>query len=319
MRIAAAGWHPYRLPLRQPWVSAAGWLRERRGRLLRLVTEEGRCGWGDCAPFPAIGIDPRKALAHAEECALLDLAAQAAGLPLAAWLRGGEPAAAAIRVNAALGDIHALAPEQIAAACAAGFPVLKVKVGLEQPGNELARLRELAATLPPGVALRLDANRAWDEEAAARFLAACTELPVEGVEEPLRHPDAGTLRRLQAGLPFPLALDESADCIGEALFADPPVRRLVLKPARHGGLLAAARIALGARKAGIECVVTSGLESACGLAASAHLAAAIAPEAVHGLATAHWFVRDTGRPPAIARGRLRLSPTPGIGFAAGFS
>lgn len=313
MRITAARWLPYRLPLRRPWASAGGSLEVREGWLLRLATDDGRTGWGDCAPFAEIGIGQAAAMAHARECALLDLAAQAAGLPLAAWLGGGQ-AASGIPVNAALGDIQALAPADIEAACTQGFGVLKVKVGRGDPAADLARLREFAAALPAGVRLRLDANRAWPESVASRFLAACTELPVEGVEEPLQHPEAGALYRLQAGLPFPLAVDESFQGLQDGFFARPPVRRLILKPPRHGGLLPAARLALAARAAGIECIVTSSLESACGLIAAAHLAAAVAPTATHGLATAHWFAADTGAPPAIAGGRLHLPSHAGLGF-----
>lgn len=318
MRIVAAEWLPYRLPLRRPWDSAAGGLEERRGRLLRLATDDGRSGWGDCSPFPEIGIGPDAAAAHAEQCALLDLAAQTAGLPLAAWLSGGR-AVADIAVNAALGGLPAVTREAVEAACAAGFRVLKIKVGLGDPATELARLREITATLPAGVRLRLDANRAWPEEAAAAFLDACTALPVEGVEEPLQQPDPAAYRRLQAALPFPLALDESVSLADGEFFARPPVRRLILKPARHGGPLSTLNLALAARSAGIECIVTSSLESACGLAAAAHLAAAVAPRSVHGLATAHWFAADTGIPPAIANGRLLLPDAPGIGFSCRIS
>jgi o-succinylbenzoate synthase len=313
VKITGTEWIPYRLPLRQSWESAAGRIDERHGRLFRADSDDGRSGWGDYAPFPEIGIESPAALIHARECALLDLAAQASGLPLAAWLGGGE-AASGVAVNAALGNINTLAETDIEAACQAGFQVLKVKMGLGDPEGELAHLMQLAAALPPGVKFRLDANRAWDGKVAALLLEAFSYLPVEGVEEPLQTPDADTLRSLQANLPFPLALDESFRLFGEEFFVQPPVRRLILKPPRHGGLLACAELAFQAQSAGIECVITSSLESACGLTAIAHLAAAVAPESVHGLATAHWFAHDTGRPPEIAHGRLLLPHSPGIGF-----
>lgn len=314
MKVIRSEWFPYRLPFRRPWESATGRVEERRGRLLRLDTDDGLSGWGDYAPFPEIGIHPPAALAHARECALLDLAAQSACVPLSDWL-AGQRVPSSIAVNAALGAIGTLDAAAIQAACGAGFQVLKIKVGLGDPEQELARLIELAAALPSDVRFRLDANRAWDEKIASLLLSACAYLPVEGVEEPLRDPDADTLRRLQADLPFPLALDESFPVFGEAFLADPPVRRIILKPPRHGGLLACAELAFEAQAAGVECIVTSSLESACGLTAAAHLAAAIAPRAVHGLATAHWFAEDTGSPPAIENGRLILSSVPGIGFS----
>lgn len=317
MSIAAARWLPYRLPLVRPWASAAGSLETRSGALLRLEAADGRIGWGDAAPFPEIGIDEAAARRHAEECARLDLAAQAAGLALADWL-AGAPAARSLAVNAALGDLAGLAPDAVEAALAAGFTVLKLKVGVAAPAEEIARLRALAARLPAAAALRLDANRAWDEAAAAAFLAACRGLPVESCEEPLAAPDPGALARLQAGLPFPLALDESLGAVvGDPFLAAPPVRRLVLKPARHGGLLATLAIARRARRAGLECVITSALESSCGLLAAAHLAAAAAPELTHGLATGAWFAADTGLPPLVADGRLTLPEEAGIGFHHG--
>jgi O-succinylbenzoate synthase len=93
------------------------------------------------------------------------------------------------------------------------------------------------------------------------------------------------------------------------------VRRLVIKPARHGGLLASTELALRARASGLEVIVTSALESACGIATLTHLAAAVAPEAVHGLATSNWLASDTGPTPPIVDGRVRLPEGSGIGFA----
>jgi hypothetical protein len=41
----------------------------------------------------------------------------------------------------------------------------------------------------------------------------------------------------------------------------------------------------------------------------------VAPDAVHGLATGEWLVSDTGLPPLIVDGRMRLPKGNGIGFA----
>ncbi len=82
MKVVAADWLPYCLPLRRPWQTSRSVLTERHGRLRRLTTDDGRTGWGDCAPLPEFGIDETAATAFAEECATLDLAAQGAGLPL---------------------------------------------------------------------------------------------------------------------------------------------------------------------------------------------------------------------------------------------
>ena len=322
MKIVAANWLPYALPLKHPWLTSQGELSERQGRLLRLQTADGLTGWGDCAPLPEFGISEESATAFAEECAHLDLIAQQAGLPLHAWLSGEPPAnnlstmeaSTGLTVNRNLGSILTCSPAALADAAEAGFCVLKLKVGVGPINDEIAALRQLAAALPAGLQLRLDANRGWHFADAQYFITACADLPVEGLEEPLADPTFDFLQKLQLTAAFPLAIDESVDLLDPHFFRHPPVRRIVIKPARHGGLLSSVELALRARSSGLEVIVTSSLESSCGLLACAHLAAAVAPLAVHGLATADWFSGDTGLAPRILNGRLQLPDCAGLGF-----
>ena len=348
MNIVAADWLPYALPLKRPWQTARGAMTQREGRLLRLTADDGLIGWGDAAPLPEFAIDEAMAAAFAEECAQLDLLAQRAGLPLNAWLSGEAPRATAA-VNSVLGAISTVSAEQLRTAHAAGYHVAKLKVGVLPVVDEIARLHALCAkisvapaqSLPstgsgagaeggdwipacagmtlsgtasaPLLRLRLDANKAWSMADAQAFIDACAGLPVEGLEEPLAEPSATALAELQRQAPFPLAVDESIELLTPHFFHHPPVRRLVLKPARLG-LLASVELALRARASGIEVVVTSALESACGLLACAHLAAAVAPDSVHGLGTADWLAADTGDSPRVVEGYLHLPLEPGMGF-----
>lgn len=334
---------PYHLPLRREWRSARGAIRHRNGWLVRLFDARDRTGLGDSAPLPEAGTElperagqalrllaralpgltPPQALGAlpagppaaraALEAALLDLQAQTAGLPLRRLLDAGAPDR--VRVNAALGPLDAGARARAAAAAGHGFTVLKLKVGLAPVTEELAALARIAAGLPPGATLRLDANGAWNEPAAAAFIAGCRALPVESLEEPLRHPDPERLARLQGDAGFPLALDESL--AGGTPPVPLPVRRLVLKPATLGGLRPALALAAQARAAGCECVVTTTLESAVGAWAAAQLAAAVDPASrrAHGLATGAWFARDLAPAPSPAAGWLSLPSAPGLGVA----
>jgi o-succinylbenzoate synthase len=350
MKIAAVQLHRYCLPLRAEWLTAVGSFSRREGYLVRIVTSDERYGYGDCAPLAGFcsetmaaaedvlracapglvgaqvadalddlqrssaGVTP--AARCALETALLDLLAQADRMSLARYLCGGASASACF-VNAALGSLMQVSGQAIAAACHQGFSVLKLKVGTATVDQELARLRRIAVALPAGTQLRLDANGAWCETDAGRFLAGCADLPIEMVEEPLADPQADTLLRLQAACVFPLALDESlAGFDLETLCAAPPVRRLVLKPSRLGGLLPALHIARRAAAGGLQCVVTSSVDSACGVTAAAHLAIALDNNLAHGLATSSWLASDLGASPGIAGGRLALSDCPGLGFTA---
>ncbi|MFZ2974873.1 MAG: o-succinylbenzoate synthase [Ferribacterium limneticum] len=313
MKIVAADWLPYALPLKRPWQTSRGEFIQRQGRLLRLQSADGLTGWGDCAPLPEFGISEDAATAFAEECAHLDLIAQRAGLPLNAWL-SGEPPVINLTVNRNFGPILKWSSEALLEAGDAGFSVLKLKVGIAPVCDEIAALRQLAGAMPAGLRLRLDANRAWNFADAESFVAACAGLPIEGLEEPLAEPTPVLLQKLQSTAAFPIAIDESIHLLDAHFFRHPPVGRIVIKPARHGGLLASVELALRARASGLDVVVTSSLESACGLLACAQLAAAVAPDAVHGLATSEWFSEDTGTAPAIIGGRMAIPSVPGLGF-----
>ncbi|WP_462330561.1 o-succinylbenzoate synthase [Thiohalocapsa halophila] len=337
------GLHPYRLPLRRPWRTARGVLHERAGWLVRAACD-GAVGCGDCAPLPEAGTETAAAavqrLQHwcgragdgiagllaaleaepgaapaadcALETALLDLSARRNGLPLRRLL---EPKALTRpAVNAMLGAAATLDDARVEAALAAGFRVLKLKLGTAALDQELRRIQAAARLLPAGVTLRLDANGAWDAATAASGIARLAGLPIDCLEEPLAVPDDHALGRLQDAAPFSLALDES---LTGRVDLDPcclPVRRLVLKPAAVGGLRRALRLAARARAAGREVVVTGLVESAAGLWATAHLAAATGSELAHGLATADWLTADLGAPPVIAHGRLDLPDAAGSGF-----
>lgn len=345
VRIEQLRIQPYDLPLRRAWGSARGGFERRRGWLLR-VSAEGLSGFGDCAPLPAAGtetveqawtalrqletsvvgraletclieLDDALALTPATrfalECALLDLTTRRLNLPLRRWL--ADRALDAVPVNAMLGSLNTITPAALQTAVDAGFTVLKLKVGLDDPARELKRLSTLARQLPSGIRLRLDANGAWSLEIAKRVIDSLAGLPIESIEEPLHDANSAQLETLQSGAAFPLARDESLHALG----ADPDpttlgVRRIVLKPGVIGGLARTLAWAKRAQAAGMQVVVTSLVESAAGLWPTAQLAAAISSAIPHGLATADWLAADLGPAPQPCNGRILLPATAGSGF-----
>lgn len=314
MTVISRDWLPYQLPLKKAWFSSKGIKSERTGELFRISTNDGHIGWGDYAPLPEFGITEEAARLFALETAYLDIASQSAGCSLNSWLSDQVDIPNAT-VNINLGAISKITADDADSAIEQGYSVLKIKLGIRNWRDEIAQLTSLANFLPTGISLRLDANAAWSIAEAQGFISSCADLPIEGLEEPLKHPSHNALRALQNIATFPLAIDESIKLIDSSFFNQPPVHRLVLKPARHGGLLPSMAIALRAQAAGIECIVTSGLESVCGVLACAHLAVAIAPQSVHGLATGEWFTEDTGEPLIIKNGRLALPCKTGLGFS----
>jgi o-succinylbenzoate synthase len=335
----------YCLPLRRAWRSAGASFNTRRGFLVIVEDDTGRRGYGDCAPLA--GTEPESQARHwltqqsalliglptdtalgklppAEHCppaarcgletALLDLISTQQRLPLHRWL---EPrSSVTVRVNVNLGSLgQAMHTPQ---ALCSGVTVVKLKVGLLPLSDDIDNLQRYARTLPEGISLRLDANRAWNPEQARLFIAGVADLPIECLEEPIQNPDVKELGRLQRLAPFPLALDESLGRLSdEEVFSRQPVARLVLKPMLLGGPRVALGLARRARQAGLECLVTTTVDSAVGSWAAVHLAAAVdAGNGVmsHGLATSGWLKHDIATPPTIRDGRILVGENAGLGI-----
>ncbi len=337
---------PYSFPLSPPWHTAHGVLHSRDGELVKIRTADGMTGWGDCAPpswmgaeqAPAAGsdlqrlklrltgLDPRQALLQLDgieemtsavlfafETALLDLLSQQQSLPLSLLLN--PRAARMVEVNAVVGAITKIPDVKIIRALKAGMRVLKLKAGVAGVREEITRLRQIATLLPEGVRLRIDANQAWMMEDALYFLNAIGKLPLESVEEPLREPDIRAWQNLAESTSIPLAADESLMTTDvEALIESGGISRVVLKPTMLGGLRRCMDLHEKAADAGIESVVTTTLESAVGTRACVHLAAAVDARQrfAHGLATSFWFAENSGNPPEIENGKIRLSEKPGL-------
>lgn len=342
---------PYRLPLARPWQSAVHCIPERLGWLV-IATGGGISGYGDCAPLPESGTEgPADALVRLEvwqaaargstiedllrglsdqwpnrtpaadyavETALLDLSSRLHGLTLRQLLGEDSTPVDQVAVNAALGPLDEGIAEAATRAVTSGFSVLKLKVGIHPAADEIRQIHSLAGTLPAGALLRLDANRAWGSEAAETFISDLADLPIESLEEPLHAYDPALLDRLQRSTPISLALDETLGELDRPIASERlPVRRLVLKPGVIGGLRPTLNLARRAHACGLEVVLTSLVETAAGLWATAQLATLVGGGLVHGLDTASWLGRDLGPAPTPNTGSIALPTGPGSGFEPG--
>lgn len=327
---------PVVLRFRRPLTTARGSVSEREVVLV-LVEEGGEQGWGEAAPPPG-GTGPSAAeLAAALEGAHLDdrlapaLGALAAGAVASARAdadarRSGVALAELLHVAAARSvEVNALVPagepEAVAgaasAAVAAGFRCVKVKVGAAPPERDVATVHLVREVVGPDVEIRLDANGAWDEETAVEVLRAVDPDRPAYVEQPVL--GLGRLAAVRARCGVPVAVDEdlAAGAGIEEVVAARAADVAVLKPALLGGPVAGLDLARTAHGAGLRVVVTANLESAIGLTAAAHLAAAVdaltGNVVAHGLGTGELFVDDVAPPPVVTAGRLHLPAGPGLG------
>ncbi len=283
--------HPYRLPLTAPIVLAGRTHAHRDGVLLRVERADGAVGWGDAAPLPGFS---RETLAEAHAALV-----EAFG-PGGEWLEGPVlPPSARFAVDTAFDDLagalrSADAPDvlplaglilggdavaQAVALAAAGYRAVKLKVG--RAAADALTVRAVRDALPAGVALRLDANRAWTPDEARRFADATAGVPVAFIEEPLADPDGLEAFARETGMP--VAIDESLTNLirpasGLPTGAVPPwVAAVVLKPTVIGSL-AARTFAAEARSLGIAAVFSGAFESGVGMRGVAALALATGAE-----------------------------------------
>ena len=153
-------------------------------------------------------------------------------------------------------------------ALAAGYTVLKVKLGTDRDVQILEALRGEA----PGARLRVDANAAWSRSRAKRMLDVLDAHGVELLEQPLAAEDLeghAELRRLSR---VPLVADESLHDLTVLPRLAGAFDAVNLKLAKLGGPLQALRAARLARALGLNVMLGCMIESSLGIAAAVQLA-----------------------------------------------
>jgi muconate cycloisomerase len=226
--------------------------------------------------------EPGVAATHGARCALelavLDLVLRRQGDPVARLL---PPLRQAVTYSGVItaGD-PARAAQHARQMKLIGLREVKVKVG---DPDDVARVAAVRQAWGEAVAVRLDANAAWDlETAVARLQAMACFAPV-AVEQPLARGRLADWQALRARSLVPVMVDESLVTIAdaEALIHARATDMVNVRVAKNGGLARAWRIAGLAARAGLRVQVGAQVgETAVLSAAGRHLAAAL-PDLAH--------------------------------------
>lgn len=333
----------FSLPLTEPLSTAHGPIESREGLLVRF-DHRGEAGLGEATPLPGwtesledceaaleraldtyeneghsaalleLDAGTVPAARHGFATALLDADARADGVPLARWF-DPDASLGSVPVNATIGDGSVAATTAAAEdAVAGGFDCLKLKAGVRSVEEDVERVRATMDAVGEDVTLRVDANGAWDAETAQRALDSFEEIGVAYVEQPLPASDLEGHAALGRGS-VGVAIDESFREFTAAEVLDAGVADVViLKPMVLGGPGNAHTIAMRAREAGIEPVVTTTVDAVVARAAAVHVAAAIPAVEPCGLATANFLAEDLAADPApVSDGRISVPEGPGLG------
>ncbi|MBI5091178.1 MAG: o-succinylbenzoate synthase [Candidatus Hydrogenedentes bacterium] len=306
-------------------------LSVRSGLILTLQSDSGHSGYGDIAPLPGFSGETldeatEQALSLSDlvittelpsgdaplgwaladwvehhamlapsvrfgiESALLNLISQVEGVPLSKIL-AARPRDSVSVCGLVIGSGD-LAVQQARHLTAQGYRALKIKVGRKPVQEDIAFVHLMRQSVGNDIALRVDANRAWEMNDAIAFANGVRDCAIEYVEEPLA--DSSALAEFHTATDFPVALDESLVGLDPKTFTPfPGVTAFILKPTILGGIEHTQDWIRRANDCGITPVISAAFESGAGINILAQLAACITGgDAPVGLDTYGWLAED---------------------------
>lgn len=306
MKITHTEIYRFSIPM-EPFVIATGTMHFAQNVLIRIHTDAGIHGVGECSAFPMIvGETQETCLAMAKDfaqilidkdpldipermndllgyaahngtiksafdMALFDIAAKHADLPLYRFLGGQKRS---VETDMTIGIDS---PENMALSALKyqqqGCRILKIKLG-KKVHEDIERVRQIREAVGDVMTIRLDANQGWNFDDALYALGALAPFNIEFCEQPMRTWFDDRLPELKANSPIKLMADESCYNHHDArkLINSQSCEYLNIKFSKSGGILEAQKIHEVALQTGTKCMIGSMLESRIALTANLHFA-----------------------------------------------
>lgn len=306
MKITHTEIYRFSIPM-EPFVIATGTMHFAQNVLIRIHTDAGIHGVGECSAFPMIvgetqetclamakdfaqiliGKDPldipermndllgyaahNGTIKSAFDMALFDIAAKHADLPLYRFLGGQKRS---VETDMTIGIDS---PENMALSALKfqqqGCRILKIKLG-KKVHEDIERVRQIREAVGDVMTIRLDANQGWNFDDALYALGALAPFNIEFCEQPMRTWFDDRLPELKANSPIKLMADESCYNHHDArkLINSQSTEYLNIKFSKSGGILEAQKIHEVALQTGTKCMIGSMLESRIALTANLHFA-----------------------------------------------
>ncbi len=309
MKITHTDIYRYSIPM-HPFTIATGTMDHAQNIFIRIHTDEGVYGVGECSAFPmivgetqntcfvmakdfaslwkgrnALQIEERMEELHwftagnstiksAFDMALYDLAAKAASKPLYQFLGGKSLKPMETDLTIGISDPQNMA-SQASDFINRGVRIIKIKLGRD-PDTDIERVRAIREAAGPEIQLRIDANQGWEPTAATRSLVAMAEYDIQFCEQPMRTWNDALLPELKKLSTIPIMADESVYDHHDAgrLINSNACSFVNIKFAKSGGILEAIAINKVCEENFIPCMMGGMLESRVALTAFAHFATA---------------------------------------------
>lgn len=298
----------YKLTIQmEPFVIATEVCTSTQNIFIRIHTDEGIVGMGECSAFPMLvgetqntcfevakdfahltkGKDPlhieerlleldqyiafNTTIKSAWDMALLDIISKSKGIPLYKHLGGTLKN---IETDLTIGiDKPEKMAEKARIYTQNGVRILKVKLGKTKT-EDIERIRLIRESIGNDIPIRIDANQGWDYQTALEVLNEIGNLNIQFCEQPIHHHYDQLLPELRKSVPVKIMADESVFDHYDAirLIEAEAVDFINIKLAKSGGILEALKIADASQKRGIPCMLGGMTESRLGLTAKVHLA-----------------------------------------------
>lgn len=300
--------YKYSIPI-EPFTIATGTMNYAQNIFIRVHTDAGITGAGECSAFPMIvgetqatcfemardfaalwkgkdaaDIENRMEELHlytagnytiksAFDMALYDIAARHAGLPLYKYL-GGSTRTLTTDITIGI-DTPEFMAQKAARFAGQGVKIIKVKLG-KRPEDDISRIKLIREAIGPEVELRIDANQGWSFNEALYTLQALHKYNIRFCEQPMRKWNDEFLPELCKQSPIPIMADESVFTHHDAerIIRSHAAEYINIKLSKSGGILEATRINKIAEENGVRCMLGCMLESRFALTANVHFAMA---------------------------------------------
>lgn len=339
------------IPLIEPFTTSLGTETAAENVLVKIFTEEGIIGFGECSPYMPIngesqdtcfmvgqyfakvlkGKNPldiegcinlmdsviyaNTAIKSAFDIALYDIAAQHAGLPLYKFIGGENNKIIITDYTVSVGEPEQMAKDALKIK-AQGYPAIKIKLG-KNGATDVERIRAIRAAVGNEIPLRIDANQGWKVKEAIETLNALAEFDIQHCEEPIARWKFMKLPKVKKNSPIPIMADESCgdEHDAERLIELNACQYFNIKMAKSGGIFKGLKIVRLAEGAGIHMQVGAMLESRIAMTAFAHFSLCSPMIEHYDFDTALMFMEDpvTGGIQYKANGVVEVPETPGLG------
>jgi L-alanine-DL-glutamate epimerase-like enolase superfamily enzyme len=289
----------------EPFTIATGTMHHAQNVFIRVHTDAGFYGVGECSAFPmivgetqdtclvmarefarlwkgkdALDIPARLQQLHdftagnstikgAFDMALYDIAAKNAGLPLYQFL-GGSKRPVETDITIGISTPEAMAQKALDFK-QSGATILKVKLGKDVK-SDLERIRQIRQAVGEDMKIRVDANQGWSYGDAIFALQAISAYQIDFCEQPMRTWYDDLLPGLKKLSPVKIMADESVYNHHDARkqINSNSCDYINIKFSKSGGIFEAKQIHDLAAEKGIPCMMGGMLESRIALSAKLH-------------------------------------------------